>query len=183
MRKQILVVSVAGALALLGACSTTEEQSPAKVEERQPPRAQTQPDKPRVATVDVTKPRAADPLSPLKDPKNILSRRQVFFDYDKFDVKDEYRPLVEAHARYLRDNPSARMLIQGNADERGSREYNVGLGQRRSDSVKKMMTLLGARESQIESVSLGEEKPTCTESNESCWAKNRRGELLYGGEY
>lgn len=183
MRKQILVVSIAGALALLGACSTTEEQSPAKVEERQPPRTQTQPDKPRVATVDVTKPRAADPLSPLKDPKNILSRRQVFFDYDKFDVKDEYRPLVEAHARYLRDNPSARMLIQGNADERGSREYNVGLGQRRSDSVKKMMTLLGARESQIESVSLGEEKPACTESNESCWAKNRRGEMLYGGEY
>jgi tol-pal system protein YbgF len=128
MRKQILVVSVAGALALLGACSTTEEQSPAKVEERQPPRAQTQPDKPRVATVDVTKPRAADPLSPLKDPKNILSRRQVFFDYDKFDVKDEYRPLVEAHARYLRDNPSARMLIQGNADERGSRGVQRGPG-------------------------------------------------------
>ena len=183
MRKQILVFSVAGALAMLGACSTTEEQSPAKVEERQPPRAQTQTDKPRVATVDVTKPRAADPLSPLKDPKNILSRRQVYFDYDKFDVKDEYRSLVEAHARYLRDNPSARMLIQGNADERGSREYNVGLGQRRSDSVKKMMTLLGARESQIESVSLGEEKPACSESNEGCWAKNRRGELLYGGEY
>ena len=183
MRKQILVFSVAGALATLGACSTTEEQSPAKVEERQPPRTQTQTDKPRVATVDVTKPRAADPLSPLKDPKNILSRRQVYFDYDKFDVKDEYRSLVEAHARYLRDNPSARMLIQGNADERGSREYNVGLGQRRSDSVKKMMTLLGARESQIESVSLGEEKPACSESNEGCWAKNRRGELLYGGEY
>jgi peptidoglycan-associated lipoprotein len=183
MRTQILVVGVASAIALLGACSTTEEQSPAKVEERQPARAQTGADKPRVATVDVTKPRAADPLSPLKDPKNILSRRQIFFDYDKFDVKEEYRPLVEAHAKYLRENPSARMLIQGNADERGSREYNVGLGQRRSDSVKKMLTLLGARESQLESVSLGEEKPMCSESNEGCWAKNRRGELLYGGEY
>jgi len=184
MKNRIIVVAVASALALLGACSTTEEQSPAKVEERQPARAQTQqPEKPRVATVDVTKPRAADALSPLKDPKNILSRRQVFFDYDKFDVKEEYRPLIEAHAKYLRENPSARMLIQGNADERGSREYNVGLGQRRSDSVKKMLTLLGARESQLESVSLGEEKPMCSESNEGCWAKNRRGELLYGGEY
>jgi len=184
MKKQLLVLSAAGSLALLGACSTTEEQSPARVEDRQPARAQTpSADKPRVATVDVTKPRAVDPLSPLKDPKNILSKRTIFFDYDKFEVKDEYRPLVEAHAKYLRENPSARMLIQGNADERGSREYNVGLGQRRSDSVKKMLVLLGARENQLESVSLGEEKPVCAESNEGCWSKNRRGEMLYGGEY
>jgi len=75
------------------------------------------------------------------------------------------------------------MLIQGNADERGSREYNVGLGQRRSDSVKKMLTILGAREDQIESVSLGEEKPACAEHSEECWAKNRRGDMLYNGEY
>jgi peptidoglycan-associated lipoprotein len=75
------------------------------------------------------------------------------------------------------------MLIQGNADERGSREYNVGLGQRRSDSVKKMLSLLGAREEQIESVSLGEEKPACVDHTEGCWAKNRRGDMLYSGEY
>src|SRR5260370_17133674 len=98
----------------------------------------------------------------LKDPNNILSKRQVYFDFDKFDVKDEYKPLVEAHAKFLRENPSAKMLIQGNADERGSREYNVGLGQRRSDSVKKMLTLLGARENQIESVSLAQQNPLCT---------------------
>jgi flagellar motor protein MotB len=87
------------------------------------------------------------------------------------------------HAKFLRENPSAKMLIQGNADERGSREYNVGLGQRRSDTVKKMLTLLGAREEQIESVSLGEEKPMCGEHTEGCWAKNRRGDMLYSGEY
>jgi peptidoglycan-associated lipoprotein len=75
------------------------------------------------------------------------------------------------------------MLIQGNADERGSREYNVGLGQRRSDAVKKVLTLLGAREEQIESVSLGEEKPSCSEHSEDCWAKNRRDDMLYSGEY
>jgi len=123
------------------------------------------------------------PASALKDPKNILSKRSVYFDFDKFDVKPEYRPLVEAHAKFLRENPSAKMLIQGNADERGSREYNVGLGQRRSDAVKKMLTLLGAREDQIEAVSLGEEKPSCSEHSEECWAKNRRDDMLYSGEY
>src|SRR5260370_5523447 len=95
----------------------------------------------------------------LKDPNNILSKRQVYFDFDKFDVKDEYKALVEAHAKFLRDNPSAKMLIQGNADERGSREYNVSLGQRRSDSLKKMLSLLGAREHQIDSERLREEDP------------------------
>ena len=123
------------------------------------------------------------PFAALKDPKSILSKRSVYFDYDKFDVKDEYSPLVDAHAKFLRDNPSAKMLIQGNADERGSREYNVGLGQRRSDSLKKRLTLLGAREDQIESVSLGEEKPVCTEHTEDCYAKNRRDDMLYSGEY
>src|SRR2546421_362509 len=88
-----------------------------------------------------------------------------------------------AAARRLRDRPSAKMLIQGTADERGSREYNVGLGQRRSDSVKKMLILLGARDSQIEAVSLGEEKPACSEHSEECWAKNRRDDMLYNGEY
>jgi len=119
----------------------------------------------------------------LKDPASALSKRSIYFDYDKYDVKDEFRPLVEAHAKYLRENPGARMLIQGNADERGSREYNVALGQKRSDNVRKMLVLLGAREAQLESVSLGEEKPQCMEHNEECWSKNRRGDMLYGGEY
>ena len=132
--------------------------------------------------MDVTK-KGVDAAGALKDPNSILSKRQVFFDFDKFDVKDEYRPLVEAHAKYLRDNPGAKMLIQGNADERGSREYNLALGQKRSDNVKKMLMLLGARESQLESVSLGEEKPACADHSEDCWAKNRRGDMLYGGEY
>ena len=98
-------------------------------------------------------------------------------------MKDEYRALVEAHAKYLRENPGAKVLIQGNADERGSREYNVGLGQRRSDSVTKMMTLLGVRESPMEAVSLGEEKPRDEGHNEAAWAKNRRSDILYSGEY
>jgi peptidoglycan-associated lipoprotein len=75
------------------------------------------------------------------------------------------------------------MLIQGNTDDRGSREYNLGLGQRRADAVKRRLVLLGATESQIESVSLGEEKPVCTQQTEECWARNRRADILYGGEY
>ena len=167
--------------ALLAACSAapTQEQSPADVEEGKRGGAQTQPVPDRgVSTVDLTKGK-----SPLTDPGSVLSKRSIYYDYDKFDVKDEYRAMVEAHAKYLRENPAARMLIQGNTDERGSREYNVGLGQRRSDGVKRMLILLGAREDQIESVSLGEEKPQDAGHNEAAWAKNRRSDLLYSGEY
>jgi len=174
-----------GAVLLLGACATEPEKpASAPVGEAGKPGATPQPVKPSppVARVEPGKP-GGSPFAALKDPNNILSRRTVYFDFDRFEVRDEYRPLVEAHAKFLRENPSAKMLIQGNADERGSREYNVGLGQRRSDSVKKMLILLGARDSQIEAVSLGEEKPACSEHSEDCWAKNRRDDMLYNGEY
>ena len=120
--------------------------------------------------------------TPLRDPNNILSKRSVYFDYDSFVVKDEYRPLVEAHARYLQQNRNARATVQGNTDERGSREYNIALGQKRADSVKRMMTLLGATESQIETVSFGKEKPKNPGHDESAYAENRRDDILYSGE-
>jgi len=180
MRAMFCVLSAASLL--LASCATEEQkpaaQAPVEAKPGAPQPVQTQPVKP-VAT---PKP-AGSPFAALKDSNNILSKRSIYFDFDKFDVKAEYRPLVEAHAKFLRENPSAKMLIQGNADERGSREYNVGLGQRRSDAVKKVLTLLGAREEQIESVSLGEEKPSCSEHSEDCWAKNRRDDMLYSGEY
>jgi peptidoglycan-associated lipoprotein len=119
----------------------------------------------------------------LKDPSSPLSKRSVFFDYDNDAVKDEYRPLVQAHAKYLADNASARMLIQGNCDERGSREYNIALGQRRADNLKRMLLLFGARENQIETVSLGEEKPRCNDQSEACYQQNRRDDMLYNGEF
>jgi peptidoglycan-associated lipoprotein len=189
MRAIIIATLSATALLLTSGCQTTpEDQAVANVEERKPGAAgkpgveARSVERPKIAAVDVTAGRK-DPASALKDPVNILSKRQIYFEYDKYDVKDEYRPLIEAHAKYLRENPNAKMLIQGNADERGSREYNVALGQRRSDNVKKMLILLGARDSQLESVSLGEEKPACNEHSEECWSKNRRGDMLYGGEY
>ena len=178
--RQIAITALSTITLFLAACATTTpDTAPAPVDTGKPGQVQTQPVKP----VDVTGGPSGTPLSALKDPKNILSQRSIFYDFDKFDVKDEYRALVEAHARYLRENPAARMLIQGNADERGSREYNVGLGQRRSDGVKRMLTLLGARDNQVESVSLGEEKPRDEGHNEAAWSKNRRSDILYSGEY
>jgi peptidoglycan-associated lipoprotein len=175
------IIAAASLVALFAACSTTPEggdKPAAKPEAAAAPAPEATARKP-APTVDLT----ARSSAMLKDPNNILSRRSVYFDYDKYEIKDEFKSLVEAHAKYLRENPSARMLIQGNTDERGSREYNVGLGQRRSDGVKRMLVLLGARENQIESVSLGEEKPMSEGHDESAWSKNRRSDMLYSGEY
>ena len=119
----------------------------------------------------------------LTDPKSVLSQRSIYFDLDKYEVKDEYKDLVTAHAKFLADNRQFKMLIQGNTDDRGSREYNLALGQKRADAIKKMLTLLGAREEQVESVSLGEEKPKNEGQNEAAWAENRRGDMLYNGEF
>jgi peptidoglycan-associated lipoprotein len=125
---------------------------------------------------------AGTAANPLRDPANVLSKRSVYFDYDSFVVKDEFRPLVEAHARYLVANRNARMTIQGNTDERGSREYNIALGQKRADAIKRTMTLLGAQEAQIETVSFGKEKPKNPGHDEAAWAENRRGDIIYAGE-
>jgi len=181
MTTRILPIIAAVSLAaLFAACSTTGDgdKPAAKPDAAAAPAPEATAR--RAPTVDVTK---RDGSGMLKDPNNILSKRQIFFEYDKFEIKPEFKGLVEAHAKYLRENPGAKMLIQGNADERGSREYNLGLGQRRSDTVKRALVLLGAREGQIESVSLGEEKPVCTNHAEDCWAKNRRDDMLYNGEY
>ena len=181
------IIAAATLVTLFAACSTTpDEQKPAAAGERgaaaPAPEASSAARK-AAPTVDLTQRGQGGAASMLKDPNNILSKRQIYFDYDKFDIKPEYKGLVEAHAKYLRENPSAKMMIQGNADDRGSREYNVGLGQRRSDTVKRALILLGARDNQIESVSLGEEKPVCTDHAEGCWSKNRRDDMLYNGEF
>lgn len=112
----------------------------------------------------------------------VLARRSVYFDFDSFVVKDEFKPVIEAHARYLQQNRGAHMTIQGNTDERGSREYNIALGQKRAEAVKRMMTLLGAQDQQIETVSFGKEKPKAQGHDESSWAENRRDDMVYAGE-
>ncbi len=176
------LLAVAAMVALLAGCASTPKvESKAAVEDRTP--TTEVPTQPGVSTVTPVAPKADQLPSALKDPNNILSKRSLYYDYDKYDVKEEYKPLLQAHARYLAQNRNAKMLIQGNCDERGSREYNIALGQKRADGVKKMLLLMGAQESQVESVSLGEEKPRCTESTEVCYSQNRRSDMLYGGEY
>ena len=118
----------------------------------------------------------------LRDPNNILSKREVFFEFDSFVVADKYKPMVEAHARYLSGNRAAKVTVQGHGDERGAREYNIALGQRRADAVKRMMTLLGVQEIQIETVSFGEEKPRNLGHDETAWTENRRVDIVYAGE-
>jgi peptidoglycan-associated lipoprotein len=119
-------------------------------------------------------------VNPLKDPSNILSQRSIYFDFDKDDVKAEFRPLIEAHAKYLNQNSGASITLEGHTDEIGTREYNLALGQRRSVSVKKVMNLLGVQDSQIETVSYGEEKVTGSDSDSR--AKDRRVDIIYKGE-
>ncbi len=129
----------------------------------------------------VEAPKAAEPVAvdPLDDPNSILARRSTYYPFDVSVVQAADRPLVEAHAKYLSEHPDRKVRLEGNCDERGSNEYNLALGQRRADGVKKLLLAGGAKASQIESVSNGEEKPKATCHDESCWKENRRTDLIY----
>jgi len=118
-------------------------------------------------------------VDPLNDPASILAKRSVYFPFDVSAVQEDDKTLVEAHAKYLSEHPDRKVRVEGNCDERGSSEYNLALGQRRADSVKKMLILGGAKESQIETISYGKEKPVCAEHNEACWKLNRRSDIKY----
>ena len=121
-------------------------------------------------------------LASLRDPNNILSKRSIYFDYDKDVVKAEYKDLVAAHAKYVASHPKAKMTLTGNTDDRGSREYNVSLGQKRSVSVKKSMNVLGAQDAQIETVSFGEERADANCKDNGCYGKDRRVDISYEKE-
>ena len=122
-----------------------------------------------------------DVASMLKDPGSPLSKRSVYYDFDMYNIREEFQPSIEAHAKFLVEHKELRVRIEGNCDERGSREYNLALGQRRADSVKRALTLLGVTPKQIETVSFGSEKPKATGSNEEAWAENRRSDIVYIG--
>ena len=108
-----------------------------------------------------------------------LRQRVVYFDFDQDVLRPEFQAAMACHAKYLRDRPTSRMTLEGNADERGSREYNLGLGERRGNAVSSALQANGGSASQITVVSYGEERPTCNASTEDCWAKNRRVEIVY----
>ena len=116
---------------------------------------------------------------PLDDPNSLLSKRTIYFDYNSSSVSGEERAAVEAHAQYLADNPNASVILEGHADERGTREYNIGLGDQRANAVRQIKTLFGVSGDQMRTVSYGEEKPSRLGHDESSWFFNRRVEVIY----
>ena len=118
-------------------------------------------------------------LDPLDDPKGELAARSVFFAYDNFAVDAKYQPLVQAHGKFLQSRPQVLIRVEGNTDERGSREYNLALGDKRAQVVAKQLELMGAKPAQIEPVSYGEERPKAEGHDEAAWAENRRADIRY----
>lgn len=118
----------------------------------------------------------------LSNPNSPLQQRVVYFDFDKSDIKDQYKPVLKAHADYLASHPDIHVTLEGNTDERGTREYNMALGERRAKSVYQYLTLLGVSPSQLKIISYGEERPAALGHEESAWSKNRRVELDYGNQ-
>lgn len=183
------LIAALGLAVFLVACKSTPI-TPAKVEDKSPSSASTatssngdtgaDANAVKEVMVDGNANASADG-NPLRDPNNILSKRNIYFDYDSDAVKAEYRPIVEAHAKYLLAHPDAKMTLQGNTDERGTREYNLSLGQRRSVAVKKSLNLLGVQDTQIETVSYGEEKAIQNCAGEAC-DKDRRVDIVHQGE-
>ena len=171
------------AFTLLGACSTVKlnDKTP-PVEDRNSassvPAPAPAPAQSSGRTSEVS-PSSATAVDPLNDPSNILYKRSVYFDYDQYTVKEEFSALVEAHGKYLAANPDRKVTIQGNTDERGGSEYNLALGQKRAEAVRRAMALAGARDSQMEAVSFGKEKPKAMGSDEAAWMENRRADIVY----
>jgi peptidoglycan-associated lipoprotein len=116
---------------------------------------------------------------PWNDPNSPLFEKSVYFGFDEFTVQTKYQKMLSTHASYLKANPKQKIIIQGNTDERGTAEYNLALGQRRSDAVRKSLNLMGVSDSQMEAVSFGKEKPKAEGDNEAAWAQNRRADIVY----
>ncbi len=146
---------------------------------RQEPDAPQTPPAPREVAADRLDPRDFTDPRNLDNPDSLLSQRTIYFEFDRSNVRPQFIPVINAHATFVRANPSARVVLEGHADERGSREYNLGLGERRGSSVQDLMSADGAPARQIEVVSYGKERPVCRESNEDCWQRNRRTEIVY----
>ncbi|HET7662883.1 MAG TPA: peptidoglycan-associated lipoprotein Pal [Rhodanobacteraceae bacterium] len=169
MNKSVRLTLIALTCAVaVAACSKKQEVKPAPPPPPPPPPAQPAP---------APAPTGYTPADLDSDP--CLRQRVVYFDFDKSTIKPEFQQIMACHAKYLQDRPSAHVRLEGNTDERGSREYNLGLGERRGNAVEAALEANGASASQIEVVSYGEERPVCRQHNESCWSKNRRVNIVY----
>jgi peptidoglycan-associated lipoprotein len=163
MSKRYLALLSITAVAFLSACSSTKMADTSDATANKPAESQ-------VATV------MADHL----DPNSLISKeRSVYFDFDKYDVKSNYTALVERHGKYLASKPQLAIRVEGNTDERGGREYNLALAQKRADAVVRALKVYGVNDKQLEAVSFGKEKPRATGHDEAAWAENRRVDLSY----
>jgi peptidoglycan-associated lipoprotein len=172
MRNFQKVALIASAV-LLTACSSTKLQETPVVEKTPTPAPA-----PAEPAREI-RPVETGSVDPLNDPKGVLANRSVYFDYDSFVVREDGKPVVANHSGYLTKNTGRKVLIQGNTDERGGTEYNLALGQKRAEAVRRSMAALGVAETQMEAVSLGEEKPKAQGSTEEAWAENRRADIVY----
>jgi peptidoglycan-associated lipoprotein len=162
-----LIIAVA-----MAACKSTPE--PTTAPEQKPVE-----EKPVVETRAAPDARDYTDARNFDNPESLLSKRVIYFDFDKSTVRPEFRGIIAAHAAYVASSGSARVTLEGHADERGTREYNLGLGERRGNAVSGLMSAQGARGNQVSVVSYGEERPTCRVSDEECWSLNRRVEIVY----
>ena len=167
-------LTIAAAALALAACSSTPTQAPVDIKEAGggTPPVVTTPAGPTTGSIPNVKPDGVETFNPLKE-------FSVYFELDKYDVADSQMPVVRGHANYMQKNPAKRASVQGNADERGSREYNLALGQKRAEAVKKLLVTMGAKDAQIEAVSFGEEKPKAPGHDEAAWTQNRRSDITY----
>ena len=173
MRNFKSVAFIVSTATLLAACSSPTKLNETPVVEKSPT-----PAAPAADPRDIN-PVQTGSVDPLNDPQGVLAKRSIYFDYDSFVVRADGQPVVQNHSAFLTKNTSRKVLIQGNTDERGGTEYNLALGQKRAEAVRRSMASLGVSEGQIEAVSLGEEKPKATGSNEESWAENRRADIVY----
>ena len=171
MNRLLIVI---GLLLTMAGCASNVKLDEAPVEDKSGTASQQAPAAPAssVATIQAGSIPAVDP-----GPTGVS--KVIFFDYDSFVIKADSQTLIEAHARYLRADKNRRISIEGHADERGGREYNLALGQKRSEAVRKALGLLGVSDNQLEAVSFGKEKPADPGHDEAAWAKNRRAEIAY----
>ena len=175
MKIALKIVTISAATAMfLTACGTT------KTPEVPAPKPAPVANVPMPSMTRVVTPVVA--VDPLNDPSGILAKRSIYFDFDKCNIKPEFDALNSAHAKYLASHASRTVVIQGNTDSRGGREYNLALGQKRADAERKVLATLGVPSSRMEVVSFGKEKPKASGENEAAWAENRRDDIVYDGK-
>jgi peptidoglycan-associated lipoprotein len=196
MRLTKLTAALLALMTLLSACSTVKLDEAAPIESRKSSSSSsTDASRSNTASVpssssDTSSSKAdanananatgnANANDPLNDPSSVLAKRSIYFDVDSYVVKDEFNAVIDAHGKYLASRPDRKVLIQGNTDERGGSEYNLALGQKRADAVRRALALKGVPDSQMEAVSFGKEKPKAMGSNEEAWKENRRADIAY----